>query len=769
MSMKKDMFLYLNMNDRFLGLNLRDFCERSSSKSKFEVVQDLNYPKGRRPRTNSNITEQHWMTVCNSNLFMMRGNEIDGVVDRLGRPVLNLDVYSCDPTGPDDCPSIRLCDDSAAPKLMDSNPIVVTLEEKIYVLDKPPYRRRSDDDEETEPQLFWVFDPFYESWKQLPNPPLYNEKSRSVCDNGQYEVAYGHKLFISTWSNQCYVFDAHQEKWGDAGTKIRCHYDDHNLNFNAIVELDEGFLIAVHNSRYQHRSLELVAYKLDANGIPKQHQVLHELKGMFPCRPLLCDPNIFLGKCDDGLMWLVYSGKDNVKDFSCTGVVVFRVSMSYDVAGNSVFSTDIEAAEFFDSVQCDHDAGLSAKEIRKRKKRANKARQKLNHEDAKEPRCGATKHASSDSVVYSASAMCHDNLKTEKNDWFLYLNMGDRLCRLNISEFCERKSSFMSKFGVVHDFHPQGRPSTIPSRMRHIIVASKVYLVGGERLDRRIHSDTHGRCFAMPNLDIYALSHTQETEEGPFITLCQCEGSIPRLIDPRTKTIPITFTLEDKIYVLAKRPYLGDAEELNDHDQPPLFKVFDPLNQSWKHLPHPPCYDITSRDIEPYVRNHFSWGHKFIIRTDAKRKKNPGTYIFDTHQGKWEDAKNISAILDEGFRVVAEFQGFLIGMPYKRQELVAYHLDSNGIPKLSKVLHELQGIFCSCLLVSDCFLGKFDDDRMWLVYSGQDSMKFWHTRVAVFRVFISNDLDGNQVLCADLEAAEFFDFDRIISSAFTFV
>ncbi|KAK9941123.1 hypothetical protein M0R45_017750 [Rubus argutus] len=296
MSMKKDMFLYLNMNDRFLGLNLREFCKRRSSKSKFEVVQDWNYPKSRRPRTNSDITKQHWMTVCNSNLYMMRGSK--------------LDVYSFDPTDPDDCPSIRLCDDSATPKLMDSNPIVVTLEEKIYVLDKPPYRSRSNDDEETEPQLFWVFDPFYESWKQLPNPPLYNEKS--LCDTGRYEVAYGHKLFITTWRHQSYVFDAHQEKWEDAaGTRIRCHYDDHNLNFNAIVELDEGILIAVRNSRDQHRSHELVAYKLDANGIPKQHQVLHELKGMFPCRPLLCDPNVFLGKCDDGLMWLVYSGKDN--------------------------------------------------------------------------------------------------------------------------------------------------------------------------------------------------------------------------------------------------------------------------------------------------------------------------------------------------------------------------------------------------------------------------------------------------------------------------
>lgn len=57
---------------------------------------------------------------------------------------------------------------------------------------------------------------------------------------------------------------------------------------------------------------------------------------------------------------------------------------------------------------------------------------------------------------------------------------------------------------------------------------------------------------------------------------------------------------------------------------------------------------------------------------------------------------------------------------------------------------------------------------MWLLYSAQDSLKVWHARVAVFRVFISKDLDGNEVLCAHLEAAEFFQFDRIISSAFTY-
>ena len=153
---------------------------------------------------------------------------------------------------------------------------------------------------------------------------------------------------------------------------------------------------------------------------------------------------------------------------------MFRVLRSYDNAGDVVFSVDIKAADFIDP---------NSYEV----------------QDAEE----------TTTLVYSASAMCHDNLKTK--EWFLYMDIGDRLCRLNISEFCKKRSSaFMSNFGVVHGLYPEGRPSTIPSRMRHIFVGSKVYLVGGQRLDRRIHCDVHGRCFAMPNLDIYMHSTTQK-------------------------------------------------------------------------------------------------------------------------------------------------------------------------------------------------------------------------------------------------------------------
>ncbi|KAK9941121.1 hypothetical protein M0R45_017748 [Rubus argutus] len=252
------------------------------------------------------------------------------------------------------------------------------------------------------------------------------------------------------------------------------------------------------------------------------------------------------------------------------------------------------------------------------------------------------------SIVSSASALCHHlNTMPQKRDWFLYLNMGKRLGRVNITEFCER-SSPNPQFEVVHSFPEEGHPSPIPRRMRHVTVGSKSYMVGGERVDGNLYCDANGRCFPSPNLDIFAFDPTHNN--GPLITMCN--GDIPRLIDPKTKTIPIVTSIEEKIYVLAKIPYLGEAEELDD-EQAPIFK-----------------------------------------------------------------------------------------------------LDSNGVFKPYKVLHELEGIFRTCLLVCDYSMGKCDDDRIWLVYSGKDGLDFWNTWVVVLRVLTSIDNVGNSVLLVAIEAEE---------------
>lgn len=117
--------MYLNMNDRLFGLNLREFTERHSYKPEFEVVQVLNNPNGRRPGKNFNVREKDCMTVFDSKLYMMTET-------RRGAEGFELNVYSFDPTDPDDRKSIRLCDKSAAPRFIDTNyPIVFTLKEKI--------------------------------------------------------------------------------------------------------------------------------------------------------------------------------------------------------------------------------------------------------------------------------------------------------------------------------------------------------------------------------------------------------------------------------------------------------------------------------------------------------------------------------------------------------------------------------------------------------------------------------------------------------------
>lgn len=641
---KKDLFLYLEMGQKLCRLNIRELCERWShlKKPQFEVVQVFNP---------NEYFSKHYMIVGNSKLYMM------------GRIDQNLDVYSFDPTESDDNGlSFHLCEKNETHSYE-----VFTLGEKIYVVDSRDRYARS----------FKVFDPLHESWRLLPEPPS--------CYSIYGSHTWGHKHFVCG-----YVFDARQEKW-EPTDKKECL----NEWFKAVVEF-QGFLIGVYRHKYQRKhSYQIVAnYQMESNWDREPDQVLHELQG-----PMPSNCQFFLGKCDSDRMWLVCSGLDGMNS-AYTCVTVFRVSISYDIAGNPVISANVEASsEIIDA-----------------------------HRDAK-------------SIVSSASALCHHlNTMPQKRDWFLYLNMNKRLCRVNITEFCER-SSPKPKFEVVHSFPEEGHPSPIPRRMRHVTVGSKSYMVGGERLDGSLHCDANGRCFPSPNLDIFSFDPTHTN--GPLITICN--GDIPRLIDPKTKTIPIVTTIEEKIYVLAKRPYLGEAEELDD-DQAPKFKVFDPLHRSWKHLPDPPCYDKSLHDTELFVYNHFAWGHKLIISTKS------GSYIFDTHQEKWEDTTH--QLPNEGFKAAVEVGRFLIGMPYNGKDLVAYQLDSNGVFKPYKVLHELQGIFRTCLLVCDYSMGKCDADRIWLVYSGKDGLDLWKTWVVVLRVLTSIDNVGNSVLSVAIEAEE---------------
>ncbi|KAL6135324.1 hypothetical protein ACLB2K_067552 [Fragaria x ananassa] len=191
-------------------------------------------------------------------------------------------------------------------------------------------------------------------------------------------------------------------------------------------------------------------------------------------------------------------------------------------------------------------------------------------------------------------------------DWFLYLNMRNRLCRLNISDFCEKQAS--SKCELIHDYYPGFPPNTIPTRMKPVIVGSKVYMWGGTSVSDEI------------NFNVYTFD---PSGDPPFLL---CEGPISRLISPEIHDLYSdirVLSTEEKIYVLDL----------------PLIRVFDPVHQSWKDIipPHPRCLP----NVKPHLYDHFFCGYKLFISainipisiTDFDTTKPAGdTYIFDTRE-----------------------------------------------------------------------------------------------------------------------------------------
>ncbi|KAL6143810.1 hypothetical protein ACLB2K_054505 [Fragaria x ananassa] len=159
----------------------------------------------------------------------------------------------------------------------------------------------------------------------------------------------------------------------------------------------------------------------------------------------------------------------------------------------------------------------------------------------------------------------------------------DRLCRLDIS-------------------YP---PNTIPTEMEPVIVGSKVYMWGGNSVSS-LSSNKGNMWGGMPvslsssyedNLNEY----TFDPSGSPPFRLC--EGPISRLIPPEfhdnysdMRQIPV-LSIEEKIYVLDL----------------PRIRVFDPVHQSWKDLPHLPC--LPNTDFRRC--RHFFCGHKLLIGIDS--------------------------------------------------------------------------------------------------------------------------------------------------------
>lgn len=184
----------------------------------------------------------------------------------------------------------------------------------------------------------------------------------------------------------------------------------------------------------------------------------------------------------------------------------------------------------------------------------------------------------------------------EKKDLFLYLEMGQQLCRLNSRELCERWSHLKKpQFEVVQVFNP----NDYFSKHYMIVGNSKLYMMG--RIDQ--------------NLDVYSFDPTESDDNGLSFHLCEKN---------ETHSYDV-FTLGEKIYVVDR--YARS------------FKVFDPLHESWRLLPEPPsCYSM-------YGSN--TWGHKHFVCG----------YVFDARQEKWEPTDK-KECLNEGLRLLWNFRDF---------------------------------------------------------------------------------------------------------------
>lgn len=196
-----------------------------------------------------------------------------------------------------------------------------------------------------------------------------------------------------------------------------------------------------------------------------------------------------------------------------------------------------------------------------------------------------------------------------------------------------------------------------------------------------------------------------------------------------------------------------------------FFRVFHPVQQSFKDLPQPPY----SPNAKPYVHDHFVCGHKLFIRTTNVYngdRDRLGLYIFDTREEKWKAAYHDN-IIDSGnhhyeeCKAFTEFEGFLILVRSGRvisdsNTLVSYKLDSDGIPdpESYQELHELHFTDSDELNFDNIFLGKCDGGRMWVVQMSMNWVKnkrneINDTYLSVFQVSISTDVDGNQSLSVE--------------------
>ncbi|CAL5401249.1 unnamed protein product [Camellia sinensis] len=347
-----------------------------------------------------------------------------------------------------------------------------------------------------------------------------------------------------------------------------------------------------------------------------------------------------------------------------------------------------------------------------------------------------------------------------RHDVYLFVQMDEQVWRVNVSKLGD-ESQPRPEFELVSD----NSNGELPIGMGCISVNSKLYMVGGQKEqqitkddDDEDDDDSSSEVDYVPNLKSFVLN----LDAHPSIRICE---DLPSMNGPKFN--PLVVSVNDKFYVLARRPICDYGKALDQ----PVFEVFDPAavnGGSWKELPRPPWTDPAQFKLGgDYIYHHFVWGHKIVFCTPA------GFYVFDTDMKKWDFTDEKLSPFPIMSCASAEFDGFLIAMPWDRQQLVAYQLDldSDAIAKPCRVLDELRPVFNPPFARHEFqgFLTHLGDGdgghRMCLLYAGYDYYRRWCARVANFRVSISCNDAGDRFPYAYLETLQHYDFEKFDNPA----
>ncbi|KAM1186326.1 hypothetical protein PS2_015196 [Malus domestica] len=373
----------------------------------------------------------------------------------------------------------------------------------------------------------------------------------------------------------------------------------------------------------------------------------------------------------------------------------------------------------------------------------------------------------------------------KENYGLVYVQMPDQLWSLDVCKLLQRPPTprpkeetprprpefeFLCNYQY-HERHPEGPRGRLPFGMKCMMVDSKLHMIGGYWKNMYVNETPAG----WANLDVYACepiegdadadvdadgtpkakAKEEEEEEGPSplpsIRLCK-SSTIPSLSGP--KIDPIVVTLEDKIYALSQRHH-GDVQAYC----PALFEVFDPNTRLWTVLPNPPFG--RGRLDGLYISHHLACGHKLVVYPLDRDDREP--CIFDTRKKKWEYTQYLERDIGNvnGF---AQYRDFLIGVLrasascYKCLQLVAYELDSNGIPNLYRVLTERDDMFYHAYEFEEIFEPIFTvniggDGLMCFIYYGIGRSRGVRLSVGLFRIFTDESERDGWRIYARREAA----------------